>query len=136
MALNLADRHAARIHRHDLLVEARKTPLIAGDQLRIEAPLPVARNLDVDLRRLGQHRLLRIAVAMIGFSRRRLAFKMIVQLGVQNPLGQSFLQLIEKPVLGKHLLRIAPRKKLVKRVFLDRHSPPPAAPLWPNTQDS
>ena len=91
MPLDLADRHAARVHRHDLLVEARETALIARDQLRIEAPLPVVWNLDVDLRRLGENGLLRIAVAMIGLSRRCFAFKMIVQLGVQNPFRQSFL---------------------------------------------
>jgi hypothetical protein len=108
MALNLAHRHAARTHGDDLLVEARETPLIARDQLGIEAPLTIAGELYVDLRRFGQHRLLRIAVAMIRFARRRLAFKMIVQLRVRNPLGQSFFQLVEKTVVGKHILRIAP----------------------------
>jgi hypothetical protein len=35
--------------------------------------------------------------------------EVIVQLRVQNPLGQRLFQLIEKPVLGKHFLWIAPR---------------------------
>jgi hypothetical protein len=39
MALNLAHRHAAGVHRHDLLVEAGKPPLIARDQLRIKRSL-------------------------------------------------------------------------------------------------
>jgi hypothetical protein len=36
--------HAARTHRHDLVVETRETPLIVGDQFRIEGSLTVARN--------------------------------------------------------------------------------------------
>ena len=108
--MNLANRHPARIHRHDLLIEARKPALIALDKLGIESALSIARNLDVDLRRLGQHGLFRIAIAVIGFAGHRLAIEVIVQLRVQNPLGQRLFQLIEKPVLGKHFLWIAPRK--------------------------
>src|SRR3954452_3208166 len=96
MTLDLPGRHASRVHGDDLLVEARKPPLIPGDQLRVERAFPIARNTQVQLGILGQHRLLR----------------------------------------GKHLLRIAPRQKLVQRALLDRHSPPPAASLWPHTQDS
>ena len=58
MALDLANRHAARVHRHDLVVEAGKPPLVALDQLRIECAFPIARNADVDLGRLRQDRLL------------------------------------------------------------------------------
>src|SRR3954470_14864476 len=105
-------------------------------QLRIECAFPIARNTQVQLGILGQHRLLRIAIAVIGLARRRLAIEMVVQFRVQDALGQRFLQLVEKPILGKHLLRIAPRQKLVQRALLDRHSPPPAASLWPHTQDS
>src|SRR6476659_8740090 len=65
-----------------------------------------------------------------------MAVEMVVQFRVQDALGQRFLQLVEKPILGKHLLRIAPRQELVQRALLDRHSPPPAASLWPHTQDS
>ena len=36
MPLDLANGHARAIHRHDLLVEARKQALIAGDELRME----------------------------------------------------------------------------------------------------
>src|SRR3954463_823430 len=136
MTLDLPGRHASRVHGDDLLVEARKPPLIPGDQLRVERAFPIARNTQVQLGILGQHRLLRIATAVIGLARRRLAIEMVVQFRVQDALGQRFLQLVEKPILGKHLLRIAPRQKLVQRALLDRHSPPPAASLWPHTQDS
>src|SRR4051794_32680458 len=136
MTLDLPGRHASRVHGDDLLVEARKPPLIPGDQLRVERAFPIARNTQVQLGILGQHRLLRIAIAVIGLARRRLAIEMVVQFRVQDALGQRFLQLVEKPILGKHLLRIAPRQKLVQRALLDRHSPPPAVSLWPHTQDS
>src|SRR5436305_4943969 len=136
MTLDLPGRHASRVHGDDLLVEARKPPLIPGDQLRVERAFPIARNTQVQLGILGQHRLLRIAIAVIGLARRRMAVEMVVQFRVQDALGQRFLQLVEKPILGKHLLRIAPRQKLVQRALLDRHSPPPAASLWPHTQDS
>src|SRR3954453_7905087 len=136
MTLDLPGRHASRLHGDDLLVEARKPPLIPGDQLRVERAFPIARNTQGQLGILGQHRLLRMAIAVIGLARRRLAIEMVVQFRVQDALGQRFLQLVEKPILGKHLLRIAPRQKLVQRALLDRHSPPPAASLWPHTQDS
>src|SRR5436305_6106964 len=135
MTLDLPGRHASRVHGDDLLVEARKPPLIPGDQLRVERAFPIARNTQVQLGILGQHRLLRIAIAVIGLARRRMAVEMIIQFRVQDALGQRFLQLVKKPILGKHLLRIAPRQKLVQRALLDRHSPPPAASLWPHTQD-
>ena len=86
--MDLANRHAARIHRHDLLVEARKPSLIALDELGIEGSLSITRNLDVDFRRLGQHGLLRIAIAVIGFASCLLANEVIVKLRVQNPLGK------------------------------------------------
>jgi len=136
MALDLADRHAARVHRHDLVVEAGKASLIALDELRIERPLPVPRNADVNLRALRQNRLLRIAVAAVRAALRRFALQVIVQLGVENPLRQGLLQLIEKPILRKDGLRVSSLQKLIQRVLLDRHSRPPSARLWPRTQDS
>jgi hypothetical protein len=42
--------------------------LLALDQFRIEAYLTVARKLDVAFQRLGQHTLLRIAIAVIGLA--------------------------------------------------------------------
>src|SRR3954469_24580543 len=70
MTLDLPGRHASRVHGDDLLVEARKPPLIPGDQLRVERAFPIARNTQVQLGILGQHRLLRIAIAVIGPARR------------------------------------------------------------------
>src|SRR3954453_10326775 len=70
MTLDLPGRHASRVHGDDLLVEARKPPLIPGDQLRVERAFPIARNTQAQLGILGQHRLLRIAIAVIGPARR------------------------------------------------------------------
>jgi hypothetical protein len=95
VALDLPHAHAARVHRHDLVVEAGKAPLIALDQLRIERSFPIARNANVDLRVLGQDRLRRVAVATVRTALRCFALQMIVQFGVENPLRQSLLQLIE-----------------------------------------
>jgi hypothetical protein len=43
---------------------------------------------------------------------------------VQGALGQRFLQLVEKPILEKHLLRIARRQNLVQRALLDSRQSP------------
>jgi hypothetical protein len=82
MALDLAHRHAARVHRDDFVVEARKPSLIALDQLRIERAFAVARNAHVDLRSFRQNRLLRIAVAPVLGALRGFVVEMIVKLGV------------------------------------------------------
>src|SRR3954464_3928426 len=136
VALNLPRGHAARIHRHDLLVEAGEAALIPGDQLRIERPFPIAGNPDVELRGLCQNGLLRMPVAMVPPPRGGLAFEMVVEFGVENTLGKRLLQLVEKPVLVENLFRVTAVQKLVQGVFLDRHKRPPSASLWPRTQDS
>ena len=61
-------RHCPPAHR-----SARKPALIALDKLGIEGSLSITRNLNADPRRLGQHDLYRIAIAVIGFAGRRLA---------------------------------------------------------------
>jgi len=49
VGLNLATRHAARIHRNDLVVEAVKARLPFFDELRLERTGAVARNINVEL---------------------------------------------------------------------------------------
>ncbi|TDN78972.1 hypothetical protein EV664_1148 [Stakelama pacifica] len=80
MPPDLAHRHPARVHRHDLVVEVGEAALVFGDQLRVERPGPVARNVQCYLRRARQHRLLRRAVATIYSAFGAFAFQMIVQL--------------------------------------------------------
>ena len=137
MAADLAHAHAARIHRHDLGVEVGKAALIPGDQLRIEGSCPVARDRQRHLRRARQNRLLRMAVAAIGAAFGAFVLKVLVKLGVQNPLRKRLLQLVQQPVLGKHLIRIAARKQLVQKFLLDSHVMILSFPSsWPRAQNS
>ena len=46
MACDLPRAHAARIHRHDLLIEGGEATLVLGDELRVEAAVPVAWDID------------------------------------------------------------------------------------------
>src|SRR5829696_9197599 len=45
VALDLPGAHAPRVHRDDLVVEAGEAPLVLGDELRVEARLPIPRDL-------------------------------------------------------------------------------------------
>ena len=65
MRLDLPRAHATGVHRDDLAIEAGEAALVFGDQLRVEAALPVARYLQCDPSTLGQHRLAAIAVAAV-----------------------------------------------------------------------
>ena len=50
VAADLPDRHAAGVHRDDLLVKVRKPALVFGNQFRIEGPSPIARHRQCHLR--------------------------------------------------------------------------------------
>ena len=117
MPLDLADAHAAGVHRDDLLVEAGKPPLVLGDQLRIEGRQPIPRNLEVDLAGLGQHRLLAIAVAAVGPAVRLAGLQVMIHLRVQRPLGQRLLQLVQQAVLLERRLRIRAGQQLVQKLI-------------------
>jgi hypothetical protein len=96
MALDLAHTHAARIHRHDLLVETGKPALIFGDQLRVEGSRTIAR--DRNLGGVRQNRLFRIAIAIIGLIAVRLSCllgQMMIHLRIQHALGQGLFPLVE-----------------------------------------
>ena len=79
MTANLADRHATGVHGDDLLVEVREPTLVFGDQLRGEGARSVARNIERHLRSACQDRLLRPAVAAVGFSIRGFRIEMRVK---------------------------------------------------------
>jgi hypothetical protein len=51
MRLDLAHRHAARIQRQNLVVEADPAGLMLGNQLRLEAAVPITRDRDRAARR-------------------------------------------------------------------------------------
>ena len=114
MAADLANRHAAGVHRDDLFVELRKAPLILGDQLRIEGPATIARDIQGDLRCPRQNRLLGIAIAVIVRPSSLFRIQVVVDLSLQDTLRKRLLQFIDKTVLGKQLLRIATRQQLIQ----------------------
>ena len=82
VAANLAHRHAARVHRDDLLVEVREATLILGNQLRIEGSRTIARDIQRHLRGPRQNRLLRAAVAPVRFTVSGVGIQMPIQLRV------------------------------------------------------
>jgi len=86
MAADLANSHAARIHRDDIVVEIRESALVLSDQLRIERPGPIPRHRQRHLRGPGQNGLLRIAVAVVALALEALALQMLIELGIQNAL--------------------------------------------------
>ena len=101
MALDLANGHAARIHRHDLLVEARKPALMARDQLWIEHTLPVTRNAQIELRGLGQHRLLRIALRLLRFPAAAFAARWSSISAFRTRSAKAFFDSSSSPSLAK-----------------------------------
>jgi len=74
----------------------------------------------------GQHRLTAVAVAMVPLTRclrlGPLGRQVLLHLGVQDPLGQRLLQLVQQPVRGKDLLRILLRQQLLEQLVPDRHT--------------
>ena len=135
---DLARAHASGVHRDHLVVEAREAALVLGDQLGIEAGLPVARDLQIQLAAVGEDRLAAIAVAAVA---RLLTSEMMVHLGIQRALGERLLQLVEKAVRIEGRLRVRSGQKLVKdrvrntRFFASRHVAAPSHPSCPPTHE-
>src|SRR3954453_3833064 len=92
---DLAGAHTPRVHRDHLIGETRKAALILGDQLRVEAGLPVAGDLQIELAGVGDHRLATISIAAVA---RLLAGEMMIHLGIQDALGERLFQAVEKAV--------------------------------------
>ena len=137
MAADLTHRHATGVHRDDLVVELGETPLIPGDQLRIEGPRPIPRYIEGHFGRARQHRLFRATVASVHKPAVALLLQVLVQLAVQNARRQRLLQLVDKAVTAENLLRVAARQELVQDVFLDGHVWVPFFPSsWPPAQNS
>ena len=131
---DLPHAHASRVHRDDLVVEAREPPLVLGDQRRVEAAGAVAGYLQLDLAGSGRHRLAAVAVAAVaGLT----VDQVMVHFGVQSPLGQRLLQLVEQTVGIKNGPGVGATEQLVKqRVgdhgwFASWHAGSPFFPLCP-----
>jgi hypothetical protein len=108
MALDLADRQAARVERDHLLVEADPARLALADDLGLEGSLAVPRRADPDRALVGQHGLRGLAVAGVarparGRLTRRIA-QVLGQLGLQRTLDQPPRELAEQPVRARDLL--------------------------------
>jgi len=110
VALNLAHRHAARVEAQNLVIEAVKPRLALGDQQRLEAAGPVARDGNVDLAIIGQNRLRARAVAAVAAAAAgRIALlvaKMLAQFRPKRALDQRLLKLLEKPVRPRQVFRL------------------------------
>ncbi len=94
--MNLAHCHAAGVHGDDLIVETGEAPFVLGDEQRLEAALPVARNVDPQRPVFGQHGLAAGAVAVIaGFVRlvsaERVA-QVVAEFGTQDAFDQRLLE--------------------------------------------
>ncbi len=104
---DLAGAHAPRVHRHDLLIEAGEAPLVFGDQLRVEAGLPVARYVDRQLARISRDRLPTVAVARIAGA--VVPGQVMIHFRVQRALGQRLLQGVEQATLRQGGASVTPR---------------------------
>jgi hypothetical protein len=108
------------------------------DQLRVEGRQPVARDLQVQLAGAGQHRLGAVAVAAIRPTVGLALPEVVVDLGVQRPLGQGLLQAVEQAPVGQGGSGIGSGEELVQDLIRDRgrlasrHTmAPSAAPYGP-----
>jgi len=103
----------------NLVVEAVEPRLALGDQLRLEAPGPIARHRNLDLALFGQHRLGARAVAAVAAPAAGrvtlLVTQMLAQLRSERAFDQGLLQLLEKPVVsGQVLGLLIVSKQLIK----------------------
>ena len=90
VALNVARAHAPRVHRQNLLIEAREASFVLGDDLRLERPVPVTGHFDVYRPEVSLYLLAASAVAVVAAAApfRRVLFiaEVVIQLGIHRPL--------------------------------------------------
>src|ERR1039457_1474936 len=113
------------IQRDDLVVEPRKAGLVLGDDPRLQASVPVARRLRVDLPEIAFQFLLAAAVARVAAVVADRVVLLIAhvlgQLGVHRPLQEGLRQLLEKPILANDVFRVlVARQKCVDQFRVDR----------------
>ena len=92
MTLDLPRRHPPRVHRQDLVVKPRETPLVGSHDLRREGAVPVPRNLDLRFHEITLQLLAAGPVAGVATATTRgvvlLVTQVVGQLGVHRPLHQ------------------------------------------------
>src|SRR5579872_150673 len=138
MTLDLAHRHAARIERHDPVVEALDPTLALRQDHRLERAVAVARNRDLHLAIFGQHRLLGIAVAAVArATTSRVTFlvsEMLAQLRSERPFHKRLLQLLEQPFCAQQILGLLiASQQLIEQFRSNRHHGSPWLQVEPTT---
>jgi len=121
---DVARREPTRVQGQDLVVEPLKAALTLADDLRLEAPVPVAGPVDLDLPVLGDQRLRRRPVARIPAAAGRLLMRLVAdvvgQLNLHRPLHQPLGQLRQHAARpGELLLRARAGEQLVEHLVTD-----------------
>jgi hypothetical protein len=83
-----------RAYRHHLVVEARETALIFGDQRRIKACLPIPQLVRRQLAAVGDHRRPTIVIAAVAAL--IIALEMLIDFRVRRPFDQRHLQRVQR----------------------------------------
>src|SRR5205085_3004003 len=101
-------RHAARVERDDLLIEAVEAGLVLLDELRLELRVAITRHVNLDLAALAAQGLRGGAVARVArrVSTQRVLFvaEVVSQLAVQGAFNQGFGELLQQPVLTEQVI--------------------------------
>src|ERR1019366_8093971 len=126
VALDLPRAHPPRVHRDDLVVEARPARLSLGYDLGIERGPAVARSFQLQFAKLTLQCLLAVSVARVApvVARRVVLFvaQMIGHLGLQGSLQDGLGQLLEQAVLPDDILGLLiVGEQLVDQLLVDCH---------------
>ena len=88
-----------RVERQDTVVEAVEAVLALGHEHRLEGAVAIARHPQIDRAVRGQHRLVRMPVAVVGRAAAGrvalLVAQLLGQFGAERALQKRFLQLLE-----------------------------------------
>src|SRR5690606_37283036 len=110
MPLDLARRHAARVEREHLLIEARETTPALREQSGFEAALAISGHRDLDLRGVRLHPLGHAAIARVlaiaPFGGVLLVAEVRRHLPFQRTLHQPLRQLRQQHLFPEDLLRL------------------------------
>ncbi len=135
MAADIPHAHPPRIHGDDLVIEPVDPGLALADQARLEAAIPIARNVDLESSGLALHGLAPGAVPPVRLHRRgRLTgfvAQVIRQFRSQHPLHQRSLEPLHQTAVAKQVLRpLAALQQFVDQVVVDLLRQPPEVPPW------
>ena len=112
---DLAGAHTPRVHRHDLLVEAGEAALVFGYQLRVKARLAVARHVNRQLARLGQHGFPAVTIARVADA--IFSGQMVIHLRFQGAFVSAFFRESSRPPCSNAELAAPPAKSWSRSSF-------------------